>query len=70
MVSEIAERAGLNKTQSEAALVAFMETVVDAVAGTTASRVLTTMWAYSCRAAVGLMWTEATMFGWVYNQID
>ena len=29
----MAEKAGLNKTQAEAALVAFMETVIDTVAG-------------------------------------
>lgn len=33
VVSEIMERAGLNKAQAEAALVAFTETVVDSVAG-------------------------------------
>ncbi|CAN0000728.1 unnamed protein product, partial [Laminaria digitata] len=32
VVAEMAERAGLNKTQAEAALVAFMETVMDTVA--------------------------------------
>lgn len=33
VVAEIMERAGLNKTQAEAALVAFTETVVDCVSG-------------------------------------
>ena len=33
VVAEIMERAGLNKSQAEAALVAFTETIVDCVSG-------------------------------------
>lgn len=33
IVAEMAEKTGLNKTQSEAALVAFLETVSDALGG-------------------------------------